>query len=129
MTPAGEVVERLRAADLTVAAGEALLLLHPDDAAERGIEGGERVRIWNRRGSFFASAKVTEGVRPGVAVSYGVRWARLSEAGMTANDTTDQAESDLGGGAVFYDNAVEVELAPAAAESVISGTSAAVGVA
>ncbi len=113
---------------LARAAGEALLLLHPDDAAERGIEGGERVRVWNRRGSFFASAKVTEGVRPGVAVSYGVRWARLSEAGMTANDTTDQAESDLGGGAVFYDNAVEVELAPAA-ESVISGTSAAVGVA
>ena len=28
----------------------------------------------------------------------------------TVNDTTSQAETDLGGGAVFYDNAVEVEV-------------------
>jgi hypothetical protein len=28
------------------------------------------------------------------------------------NDTTSQRVTDLGGGAVFYDNAVEVRLAP-----------------
>jgi hypothetical protein len=54
---------------------------------------------------------VTEEVRRGVAASYGVRWARLSEAGLTVNDTTAQRLSDMGGGATFYDNAVEVELA------------------
>ncbi|MEX2583456.1 MAG: molybdopterin-dependent oxidoreductase [Gemmatimonadota bacterium] len=98
---------------LAAAAGSAKLLMNPDDAAARGIEGGERVRIRNDRGDFFAVAGVTEEVRPGVAVSYGVRWARLSEEGRTVNDTTSQAETDLGGGAVFYDNAVEVELCPA----------------
>lgn len=94
---------------LRKAAGEAKLLLHPNEAASRGIRDGDRVRTWNERGDFVAHAVVTEDVRPGVAVSYGVRWARLSKEGRTVNDTTSQAETDLGGGAVFYDNAVEVE--------------------
>ncbi|MQA90500.1 MAG: molybdopterin-dependent oxidoreductase [Gemmatimonas sp.] len=100
---------------LASAAGEAKLILHPDDASARGIEGGERVRIWNDRGEFLADAVVTEDVSPGVAVSYGVRWARLSLGGATVNDTTSAEETDLGGGAVFYDNAVEVELVTARA--------------
>jgi anaerobic selenocysteine-containing dehydrogenase len=93
------------------AAGEPKLLLHPNEAAVRGVRDGDRVRTWNDRGGFLARAVVTEDVRPGVAVSYGVRWARLSPGGTTVNDTTSQAETDLGGGAVFYDNAVEVEVA------------------
>jgi anaerobic selenocysteine-containing dehydrogenase len=47
----------------------------------RGIEEGDAVRIWNERGDFSPRAVVTEDVRPGVAVSYGVRWAKLSEGG------------------------------------------------
>jgi anaerobic selenocysteine-containing dehydrogenase len=94
---------------LRKSAGEATLLLHPDDAGARGLRSGDRVRIWNRRGDFFARAEITDDVRPGVVVSYGVRWARLSEEGRTVNDTTSQGLTDLGGGAVFYDNAVEVE--------------------
>jgi anaerobic selenocysteine-containing dehydrogenase len=97
---------------LGAAAGEARVILHASDAAERGIEGGERVRIWNARGDFFGIADVSDRISPGVAVSYGVRWARLSDSGRTVNDTTSAEETDLGGGAVFYDNAVEVELAP-----------------
>ena len=94
---------------LAGAAGDARLLLHPNEAAVRGVRDGDRVRTWNDRGDFVARALVTEDVRTGVAVSYGVRWARLSEAGRTVNDTTSQRLSDMGGGAVFYDNAVEVE--------------------
>jgi anaerobic selenocysteine-containing dehydrogenase len=98
---------------LREAAGEAKLLLHPNEAAVRGIRTGDRVRVWNDRGHFFASARVTDEVRPGVAASYGVRWARLSEQGLTVNDTTAQRLSDMGGGSTFYDNAVEVDLADA----------------
>jgi anaerobic selenocysteine-containing dehydrogenase len=94
---------------LAKAAGPAKLLLHPNEAAVRGISDGDRVRSWNDRGDFFARAVVTDDVRPGVAVSYGVRWAALSEEGRTVNDTTSQGVTDMGGGAVFYDNAVEVE--------------------
>jgi anaerobic selenocysteine-containing dehydrogenase len=96
---------------LRKAAGEAKILLHPNEAAVRGIREGDRVRSWNDRGDFYALAVVTDDVRPGVAVSYGVRWARLSEGGKTVNDTTSQGTTDMGGGAVFYDNAVEVEVA------------------
>ena len=96
---------------LRKAAGSPELLIHPNEAAVRGLRSGDRVRVGNERGHFFAAARVTEDVRPGVAVSYGVRWARFSEDGRTVNDTTSQAETDLGGGAVFYDNAVEVERA------------------
>jgi anaerobic selenocysteine-containing dehydrogenase len=95
---------------LARAAGQPRLLLHPDDAARRSIRSGDRVRVWNERGDFLAVAAPTSDVRPGVAVSYGVRWARRSEGGRTVNDTTSAALSDMGGGAVFYDNAVEVEV-------------------
>jgi len=107
---------------LARAAGEARLLLHPNDAAERGLREGDRVRTWNERGHFFARLVVTEDVRPGVAVSYGVRWARLSEGGHTVNDTTSQRVTDMGGGAVFYDNAVEVEPAPVTPESELAAS-------
>lgn len=93
------------------AAGEAKLLLHPNEAAVRGVRDGDRLRCWNDRGHFFGRAVVTDDVRPGVAVSYGVRWALLSEEGRTVNDTTSQRVTDMGGGATFYDNAVEVEVA------------------
>ena len=94
-------------------AGPAKLLLHPNEAAERGLRTGDPVRVRNARGAFHAEAMVTDAVRPGVAVSYGVRWPRLSPGGHTVNDTTSQGETDMGGGAVFYDNAVEVEPVPA----------------
>jgi anaerobic selenocysteine-containing dehydrogenase len=96
---------------LAQTAGEAKLLLHPNEAAVRGVREGDRLRCWNDRGHFFGHAVVTEDVRPGIAVSYGVRWAMMSEDGRTVNDTTSQRVTDMGGGATFYDNAVEVEVA------------------
>lgn len=98
---------------LARAAGPARLLIHPTDAAERSITDGVRVKVRNDRGSFHAIARITEDVRPGVTASYGVRWPGRSEGGKTVNDTTSQREADLGGGAVFYDNRVEVEPDPA----------------
>jgi biotin/methionine sulfoxide reductase len=40
--------------------------LNPDDAAARGIVGGEVVRIYNDRGACLAGAVITDAVRPGV---------------------------------------------------------------
>jgi len=94
---------------LARAAGPVTVMLHPEDAAARKIADGEKARIRNARGSFHAIARITEAVRPGVAASCGVRWAKHSEGGRTVNDTTSQGVTDLGEGAVFYDNRVEVE--------------------
>jgi anaerobic selenocysteine-containing dehydrogenase len=100
-------------------------LLHPDDAAPRGIESGARVLVRNDRGGFLATARVAAEIRPGVAWAPSLWWGRYAIDGRTVNETTSQLETDMGRGPVFYDNLVEVELAPVVAvESATLGASA-----
>jgi hypothetical protein len=47
-------------------------------------------------------------VRPGVAVACGIYWNKLVPGGANANATTPTALTDMGGGATFFDNLVEV---------------------
>jgi anaerobic selenocysteine-containing dehydrogenase len=82
--------------------------IHPDDAAVRGIVTGTSVRIFNDRGAFCASARVTERARPGVVVAPSVWWRKLAPGGENANAVTSQALTDLGRGPTFYDCLVEV---------------------
>jgi len=77
------------------------LEIHPADAAKRGIRHRDRVRVFNDRGSFLATALVGETVRPGVVVSQGIWW--------NCNTTTSTRLTDLGAGATFFDNLVEVQ--------------------
>ncbi len=91
------------------AAGEPTVQLHPDDASKRRIDEGQWVRIFNDRGSFRAKAIVGEMVKAGVVVSLGVWWNRYTTDGVNCNTTTSTALTDLGGGATFFDNLVEVE--------------------
>jgi biotin/methionine sulfoxide reductase len=46
--------------------GREPVLIHPDDAAARGIADGDVVRLFNDRGACLAGAVVTDGVRQGV---------------------------------------------------------------
>jgi anaerobic selenocysteine-containing dehydrogenase len=85
--------------------------VHPDDAAARRIADGDRVRIWNDRGSFTATARVTDRARSGVVVSPSIWWKKLSPDGANANAVTSQALTDFGRAATFYDCLVEVEKA------------------
>jgi anaerobic selenocysteine-containing dehydrogenase len=82
--------------------------IHPHDAAARGIADGMRVRIFNDRGRFHATARVTERARRGVVVSPSVWWKKLSGDGANANAVTSQALTDLGAAATFYDCLVDV---------------------
>ncbi len=84
------------------------LLLHPDDAAPRGLSNGATVRIHNDRGAFFATAEVTTRARPGVVVAPSIWWRKLAPGGENANAVTSQALTDLGRAATFYDCLVEV---------------------
>jgi anaerobic selenocysteine-containing dehydrogenase len=83
--------------------------LNPDDAASRAIVTGDRVRIFNDRGSFTATACVTDRARSGVVVSPSIWWKKLSPDGANANNVTSQALTDFGRAATFYDCLVEVE--------------------
>ena len=82
--------------------------VHPDDAAARGIRTGMSVRIFNDRGGFTATARVTPRARPGVVVAPSVWWRKLAPGGENANAVTSQALTDLGRAATFYDCLVEV---------------------
>ncbi len=90
-------------------AGRPTLLISPIDAASRGITEEARVRIFNNRGEFLAHAKITDAVLSGVAVAQGLWWNKDVPGKANANATTSTAITDLGAGATFFDNLIEVE--------------------
>jgi anaerobic selenocysteine-containing dehydrogenase len=97
-------------ASLRRSAGKPTLEIHADDAQARGITAGQRVSIFNDRGTFSAEAVITDRVRPGVVSAPSVWWGKLTADNRNANQTTSQAVTDIGGGATFYDNQVEVRV-------------------
>ena len=66
------------------------------------------MEVRNDRGAFRAIARVEDGIRRGVVWAPSIWWTKLAPDGRNANETTSQRETDLGGGATFYDNQVEV---------------------
>jgi anaerobic selenocysteine-containing dehydrogenase len=81
------------------------VLMNPDDAAARGIDDGGLVEIFNDRGSLKLEARLENGLKAGcVAVTNG--WW-ISEGG-TVNFCSYGRETDMGYGAAFHDNMVEV---------------------
>jgi anaerobic selenocysteine-containing dehydrogenase len=88
--------------------GPPTVRLHPADAAPRGLGTGDPVRVFNDRGAFLARVEVTDRVRPGVVASTKGRWPGATPGGSTVNATVDERDADMGGGAVFHDNRVEV---------------------
>src|SRR5262249_45581133 len=91
-------------------AGEPTVEIHPDDARARGILDGQRVRVFNDRGAYHARAVVGTSVKPGVVVSLGLWWRKYVADGVNCNATTSTTLTDLGGGATFFDNLVQVEV-------------------
>jgi anaerobic selenocysteine-containing dehydrogenase len=86
-----------------------ILAMHRADAEPRSIESGDRVRLFNDRGSCFFTAEVNGAVRQGVVRAPSVRWNKLGSNGYNANALTSDRLTDLGGGPVFYSCLVEVE--------------------
>jgi anaerobic selenocysteine-containing dehydrogenase len=87
--------------------------LHPDDAAARGIKTGDRVRTFNDRGQVWFWAEVGETVAPRVASHSSLWWNTDSPCGSNVNALTSDRLSDMGGGATFHTNLVQVERDPA----------------
>jgi anaerobic selenocysteine-containing dehydrogenase len=87
---------------------DVLLDIHPDDAAARGIETNDDIRVFNALGEMHIKARVTSLVRPGlVSMPKGV-WRRHTANGYTTNALTPDTLTDLGGGACFNDARVQV---------------------
>jgi len=87
---------------------EVRLLMHPDDAAARGIVEGDAVRIVSAIGEIRCPAAVGAWIRRGtVSLPKGL-WRRHTTNGSTANAVAPDTLTDLGGGACFNDARVEV---------------------
>ena len=87
---------------------EPLLDMHPDDGTARGIVDGERVRVYNDRGSVELHVRLGDRVRPGLVAMPSGWWASRSPGGASANTLTADGLSDAGGGGDFHDTLVEV---------------------
>ncbi len=98
-------------------------LLHPDDAAARGLDDGASVRVVSKVGAIEVPVEVSDEMRPGVVSiphgyghnsREGVGWLRAAGLpGASVNDITDPSVRDeLTGNAAL--NAVPVRLEPVA---------------
>jgi anaerobic selenocysteine-containing dehydrogenase len=90
-------------------AGGPRIELHPEDAAARSLATGDEARVFNARGEFVAAVVVSDRVRPGVIASTKGHWLKHVRGGANANATVAERDADMGRGAVFHDNRVQVE--------------------
>lgn len=96
-------------ASLAEKAGEPRLEIHPEDAAVRGVQDGDIVRVYNDRGHCSLRAMVVDSVRLGVVIAPGVWPLQAYPGEQGINSLTSARVADLGGGAVFFSNLVEVQ--------------------
>lgn len=77
-----------------------------EDAETRGIMSGDKIRLYNDRGSVISVAKVTGRLITGMVVLHNGIW---KEEGGGSNYLTAPEETDMGYGAAFYGRRIQVE--------------------
>lgn len=90
-------------------AGEQSVMLHPEDAAARGIETKQRIRIRSRHGAFEALAEVSDKTMPGLVVAPMGYWRDNKHFTATVQSVMSSDYADLGNAPTFSDVLVEVE--------------------
>ena len=88
--------------------GDPVCVLHPNDAAKRGLQAGERVRLFNDRGEVGLILKVSDEIREGVVLVPGQRPEAEAVHG-TINNLCSDRLSDLGAGATYQSTFLDVE--------------------
>jgi anaerobic selenocysteine-containing dehydrogenase len=86
--------------------------MHPEDAAARGINNGDQVRVWNEWGEVRCIAEPTTELRPGVVCLPKGLWSHNTLNGATSNALSPDTLTDLGAGACFNDARVQVARLP-----------------
>ncbi|WP_428911456.1 molybdopterin oxidoreductase family protein [Niallia sp. Krafla_26] len=87
---------------------EPKLFMNAEDALNRGVEDGDRVKVWNDRGECVLKVSVGETVLPGVVATQGL-WEDPEGKRQLVNSLTPDRIADMGGGATFFSGRVEVK--------------------
>lgn len=87
--------------------GPATAVLHPTDAAARGIVDGDPIRLENDRGSVGLIARVSDDTLAGVVAVEGSRNRSGYRGGGPLNILTSDHLADFGGGATYQSTWVE----------------------
>lgn len=90
--------------------GEPYCVLHPEDAAKRGLADGQTVRLFNDRASIRLVLKVGDEVRPGVILVPGQRPVAEAVEG-TVNMLCSDRLTDIGEGAAYQSTFLDAEAA------------------
>ena len=78
------------------------------DAAARGLNDGDTARVMNDRAELQLPVRISTRLQPGVvAIPWGW-WSHQHPDGRVANELTNNALTDWGDGAAFYDTLVEI---------------------
>jgi anaerobic selenocysteine-containing dehydrogenase len=90
------------------------LIMHPDDAAARGLADDDLVRVFNELGEVHCILDIDKAIRPGiVSLPKGI-WRRSIRNHATGTALVPDTLTDLGGGACFNDARVQVASLPTA---------------
>jgi biotin/methionine sulfoxide reductase len=101
--------------------GREPILMHPEDAASRGLADGDLVRVFNDRGAVCAGLRVTDELRRGVVAMATGAWWNPATPGATDAPcahgnpnvlTQDVGTSRLGQGSAAQSCLVEIERWP-----------------
>jgi anaerobic selenocysteine-containing dehydrogenase len=87
--------------------GGPFCVLHPDEAARRGLADGDKVRLYNERGAVGLGLRVSDEVLPGVVLVPGQRPDGETLAG-TINLLCSDRYTDLGDGATYQSTFLDV---------------------
>jgi anaerobic selenocysteine-containing dehydrogenase len=93
--------------------GTPCCILHPAEAASRGLADGDKVRLFNERGEVGLILRVSDEVQPGVAFVPGQRPDGETVAG-TINLLVSDRYTDLGEGATYQSTFLDIAAWPAA---------------
>ncbi|MBX3500867.1 MAG: molybdopterin-dependent oxidoreductase [Alphaproteobacteria bacterium] len=87
--------------------GQPLCVLHPEDAQKRGLKNGDKVKLFNQRGTVGLMLKVSDEVRPGIVLVPGQRPDEEAVSG-TVNMLCSDRYTDMGEGATYQSTFLDV---------------------
>ena len=87
--------------------GEQFILISELDSNKRKILSGDKVKVFNDRGSYEGVARVSNDVSEGIIVTSLGYWRQLNKG--TVNSISSANLADMGNAPTFSDNLVEIK--------------------